>query len=109
MSRSNALAAPCLLLAILACGGSESEDDASQPIDPPAKTWALKSMDGSAPLAETKITLRVDEEHGQLGGSAGCNLYCASYTTKGGALTIGRMASTLMSCAAPGATAGRVK
>jgi heat shock protein HslJ len=51
-------------------------------------------------LAGTDLTADFGSA-GQLSGNAGCNTYNASYTTDGGAITIGAPASTRMFCAEP--------
>jgi heat shock protein HslJ len=50
-----------------------------------------------AALADREVTAEFRPD-GQMGGSAGCNQYFASYTVDGDALTIGQAGSTMMAC-----------
>jgi heat shock protein HslJ len=71
--------------------------DAGAPVGP---TWSLVSI-GADPVPDgVEVTLTFDES-GELGGSAGCNTYGASYTIDGGVLEIGPVRSTMMACEEP--------
>ena len=64
--------------------------------------WVLVSLvnaDGETvtALADREVTAEFGAD-GQMGGSAGCNRYFASYTIDGGNLTIGQAGSTMMAC-----------
>jgi heat shock protein HslJ len=48
-------------------------------------------------LADREVTAEFGAD-GQMGGSAGCNRYFASYTVDGSNLTIGQAGSTMMAC-----------
>jgi heat shock protein HslJ len=67
--------------------------------------WTLTGYveDGrpAQPLAGTSITLEFRTDH-RIGGSAGCNLYFASYDVSGTKITIGQAGSTEMYCGTPG-------
>jgi heat shock protein HslJ len=51
-------------------------------------------------LADTEITAIFGED-GRLIGSSGCNTYSTTYETDGDQLTVGPVASTMMTCGAP--------
>lgn len=62
-------------------------------------SWQLKSLGGSPPLENTTITAEFDNDFGgRLIGSGGCNRYFTGFTTNSGRITIGQIASTMMSC-----------
>lgn len=61
-------------------------------------SWTLATINGSAPLAGTSVTLTFEE--GQLGGTA-CNSYGGAYTASGGTIAVSEIASTLMACGEP--------
>jgi putative lipoprotein len=63
-------------------------------------TWELVAIEGKLPLADTTITLIL--ENGQSGGNAGCNSYGAAYVLKGDTLTFEEVVSTMMYCEAEG-------
>ncbi len=109
------------LLALVACNPSGGQEpiaaDATEPAADDATTeettimeesmlqgvrWVLVSYlnaagETAAALADREVTAEFNAD-GQLGGSAGCNRYFASYTVDGGALTIGQAGSTMMAC-----------
>ncbi len=70
--------------------------------DPLAGTeWRLETFaeadNGNVVLPDTEITLLFNDED-QLGGSAGCNSYSGGYEPVGETLTIGPLATTVMTC-----------
>ena len=68
-------------------------------------TWVLTGYlsEGKivSPVSGTTITLTFGNDN-NLGGSAGCNHYFASYALKGTKITIGQAGSTEMYCITPG-------
>ncbi len=109
------------LLALVACNPSGGQEpiaaDATEPVATDAAAneetvmeasmlqgvrWVLVSYLNAAgetaeALADREVTAEFNAD-GQLGGSAGCNRYFASYTVDGDALTIGQAGSTMMAC-----------
>jgi len=67
--------------------------------------WGLLSYEQSGSMTDalegTTVTL-VFGDNATLSGSAGCNLYSASYTINGPAIAVGLVVSTLMYCDEPG-------
>jgi heat shock protein HslJ len=66
--------------------------------------WVLTSLRGDAPLAETEITLRFEDEF--LTGTMGCNGYgggpdSGEYTAGDGRLTVSQLAVTVQLCSEP--------
>jgi heat shock protein HslJ len=62
--------------------------------------WELVKIDEQLPLADTSITLKLEE--GQAGGNAGCNSYGAAYEIDGDTLKLEDLMSTMMYCQAEG-------
>ena len=63
-------------------------------------SWVLTSLNGSAPIAGTEITLAF--EGGEGTGFAGCNSYFGSYTVEAAdKLTFSAVGSTEMACLEP--------
>ena len=67
--------------------------------------WKLNLLDDGegkviSTIAGTEITLEFAED-GNLTGSSGCNTYNSSYEINGDMITIGPIASTMMSCTEP--------
>jgi len=109
------------LLALVACNPSGGQEPIAADATEPAATdaapeeetvmedsmlqgvrWVLVSYLNAAgetaeALADREVTAEFNAD-GQLGGSAGCNRYFASYTVDGSALTIGQAGSTMMAC-----------
>jgi len=109
------------LLALVACNPSGGQEPIAADATEPAATdaapeeetvmedsmlqgvrWVLVSYLNAAgetaeALADREVTAEFNTD-GQLGGSAGCNRYFASYTVDGSALTIGQAGSTMMAC-----------
>ena len=64
----------------------------------PAPIWVLNSLDGSLPLAGTRVTLAFGND-GTANGTDGCNQFNGAYTQDGSNLTFAQpMASTMMAC-----------
>ncbi len=66
--------------------------------------WRLTSIaraDGQLHAVPNSVEATATFADGSVSGSGGCNRYTASYTVKDGRLTIGRAASTMMSCPEP--------
>src|SRR6266498_534732 len=61
--------------------------------------WKLTSVNGKAPLAGSKVTLKF--ENGKISGSSGCNSYGGEYSIQGGKLTVTNVVSTEMACMDP--------
>lgn len=77
---------------------------AAQPSPPLLGIWTLISglagMGASNVLPGTTITATFADD-GTVSGSAGCNNYVASYESRVNTLTIGTLATTLMTCDSP--------
>jgi heat shock protein HslJ len=68
-------------------------------------TWTMTSVNNGqqavvSAVAGTPVTLTLSDD-GSASGSSGCNQYSGSYTTDGGTLSFGPLASTQMACADP--------
>ncbi|WP_211830929.1 META domain-containing protein [Kistimonas asteriae] len=66
--------------------------------------WVLVTMNGQAPVDNSRVTLRLESpENGQgrIFGDASCNRYFGTYTLDQQSVEIGRLASTLMACPDP--------
>ena len=90
-----------LLLPFLFAAGCTGQPD----VHLEGTRWTLTGYveDGipAQPLAGTRITLEFDTDS-RIGGSAGCNLYFASYEVSGSGITVGQAGSTEMYCSTPG-------
>jgi len=90
-----------LLLPFLFAAGCTGQPD----VHLEGTRWTLTGYveDGipAQPLAGTRITLEFGTDN-RIGGSAGCNLYFASYEVSGTGITIGQAGSTEMYCSTPG-------
>ena len=90
-----------LLIPFFLAAGCTGQPD--MPLD--GTRWTLTGYvkDGipSQPLPRTRITLEFGTD-GRIGGSAGCNLYFASYEVSGTGITIGQAGSTEIYCSTPG-------
>jgi heat shock protein HslJ len=93
-------------LTLLDTGGQSLAEFAAQPTDLAGTSWTVIAYNNGqggivSTLSGTTLTAEFSAE-GQLGGSAGCNQYNASYETDGsGTLTIGAAISTRMACTEP--------
>lgn len=74
------------------CGGQPAELLAG-------KGWLVHSLDGVAPLAGSRVTLRFLEEDGRVAGTGSCNRYNAGYGLDGESLRFSQAAMTKMACA----------
>lgn len=61
--------------------------------------WALRTIDGAAPPADTAASIEFQE--GRVAGSTGCNRYSSSYELGDSGLSIGLAALTMMACPPP--------
>jgi heat shock protein HslJ len=63
-------------------------------------TWVLKSYDATGKMTDVPQDVYADAafKGGTVNGSGGCNVFSGSYTASGSALTIGPLATTMMSC-----------
>ena len=61
------------------------------------------SLDGDwrSRVGGVKQTVTFDESTGQVFGSAGCNRFTGSFTTKGTRITVSPLAVTMMACPEP--------
>ena len=84
-----------LIFALAACGPT-----GSSLADLKSGSWLLTSLDGSAPVTGSSITLNFDKD--SLGGSAGCNSYGGEYKLRGEKLSLNNVYSTEMYCEAAG-------
>jgi heat shock protein HslJ len=71
------------------------------PSDDPLEdtSWVLITIYGTKPIDGTRITAEFKE--GAIRGSAGCNSYFGSFKTRGNAIEISEVGSTLMACLEP--------
>jgi len=67
-------------------------------------SWKLVTSNGTKPAPGVEITAEFGAD-GAMTGSGGCNTYNAAYTVTGESITIENIASTLMACGDPQATA----
>lgn len=72
----------------------------SLPIPLADTEWVLLSLDGTSPVAGTRITLEFTPER-HLGGYAGCNWYGSEYTQDGDALGVAEIERTARACHEP--------
>lgn len=80
-----------LILIMAACTGANK-------LDLDGTSWQLQSMGIEMPLAGNPVTLIFDEGGNSAGGNASCNQYSGSFRAKGGKVTFGEIASTMMYC-----------
>lgn len=59
--------------------------------------WKLEDLLGGGIIDRSNVTLVLGPD-GQASGSGGCNRFFGSWSVKGSALTLGKMASTMMAC-----------
>jgi heat shock protein HslJ len=82
--------------------GPPGDATSGEPITDLAGTsWTLREMGGTADFAHLVPTL-VFGTDGTLSGFAGCNQFDAPYTSSGGDLLLGSLATTKMACIRPG-------
>lgn len=74
-----------------------SIQDGQPRIDLQDREWVVARLNGTDPLADSRMTLNFDSE-GRLWGQAGCNNYTTTYDLTGGALSIGPTAVTNRAC-----------
>ncbi|MFZ8843775.1 META domain-containing protein [Thermoflexus sp.] len=84
-----------LVLALTACGGGGR----SRPDPLHGTSWNLISLEGTAPLPGTRITVTFDA--GVIQGSSGCNRFSGAYEISGDRIAIHDVRSTLMACIKP--------
>jgi heat shock protein HslJ len=63
----------------------------------PGTKWELVTLNGTAPVEGTSVTLFFGEDD-RAGGNASCNTYSGSYKVAGSNLTFEQMMSTMMAC-----------
>ena len=66
--------------------------------------WVLVTMDGKAPVEQSRVTMRLEspeEGKGRIFGDASCNRYFGMYAIDQNRVEIGQLASTLMACPDP--------
>lgn len=91
-SKAAAAAAASLLLSACAL---------SIPIRPPLEPsrWQVIAINGQpTPAADSYV---VEFRGGQFGGRLGCNHFGGPYQVRGGVLSVGQVAGTMMACAEP--------
>lgn len=59
--------------------------------------WALSTLDGAQPLADSEITLMFDAQN-SISGHGSCNRYGGTYTREGENITFSQVFSTRMAC-----------
>lgn len=78
---------------------------AARSVDLEDRLWVLESYGESGNLQQvlenTEITAMFKSEQREVGGSAGCNGYFASYQLAGDKLTLSPVGSTMMECPEP--------
>ena len=85
------------VIAFLLAFCKENADSVSDPLN--GTSWVLYAYRKSKPLPETTITAIFED--GQIRGSAGCNSFSGDYSVRGGKITVGPMAITMMACLDP--------
>ena len=78
-----------------ACSSSSSSNLTSVKENP----WGLITINQENLLEDSQITLKFEDD--QITGSAGCNIYSASYKASGNSITIGQIVQTEMACMEP--------
>lgn len=63
----------------------------------PSGDWRVDLIDGKAPIAGSKVTMRF-EPKGRVSGIASCNRYGAAYTVEGDNISFGPAMTTRMAC-----------
>jgi heat shock protein HslJ len=94
-----ALAFAMVLLAIVAaCGGSSSSAPAL-----PGTSWTVTSIN-RVPATDPMPTIAFGTD-GSVSGTTGCNQYTGTFTVDGKKITFSPLASTLVACTDPAASA----
>lgn len=83
-----------LMAALVACGATPGAGATLN-----GTAWVLIKLNGSDPIAGTKITLSFKGQ--QATGSGGCNSYGGSYTASADTIRFSEVASTAMACTTP--------
>lgn len=78
----------------LAFGRAEAHEGGETSGALEGREWQLTSLNGTAPLADSPITLLFEE--GRVAGSSGVNRYFGGYEVEGEKMTIGQVGGTLM-------------
>lgn len=87
-------------LGIAAAAGAPAGPSASPARVPTGTIWIVTKLAGRPPVKGTELTAELSAAR-RISGSAGCNRYTGSYRVSGGAIRIGRLATTQMACAEP--------
>jgi heat shock protein HslJ len=87
-----------LLSSILACSPSVSPGPSGGPSGTLVDTaWTVTTVNGTTVVPDAPPTM-VFGADGMVSGTGGCNQYSGPYTTDGGSISVGDLASTLMLC-----------
>ena len=96
MRKSILIIAVFLMIVIAsACSSSSSSNLTGVKENP----WSLITINQENMLEGTQITLKFEGD--QITGSAGCNIYSASYKASGNSITFGQIVQTEMACMEP--------
>jgi heat shock protein HslJ len=97
IGRTTLICIACLSACLLAACRAATQDQ--PPADLAGTAWALTTVNGTALVEGTAITLRFDDT--ELEGSAGCNHYGGSYAASADDLHISGVYATEMACMEP--------
>jgi heat shock protein HslJ len=98
--RTTLVGATLILTALLAaCATAGQDPTPTQSATLSGTEWVLISLNGSAPIEDTEITLNFEEA--SLDGSAGCNTYGGSYSVSEDSLRLSSVEWTEMGCPEP--------
>ena len=66
--------------------------------------WVMSSLNGDAPVGGKRVTMEFTQgssSQGKVNGKGPCNSYFGGYQVEGGAMSFGRIGSTMMACREP--------
>jgi putative lipoprotein len=94
-----------LALMVMACTSSPAPSPSpsageGQNVDPASfvgSSWTVRSIDGTAALADSPPTMTF-AANGMVSGTGGCNEYSGPFRLDGGSISFGDVTSTLMLC-----------
>ena len=87
-----------LTSSILACSPPASPGPSGGPSGTLADTaWTVTTVNGTTVIPDAPPTMLFGAD-GMVSGTGGCNQYSGPYTTDGGSIAVGDLASTLMLC-----------
>jgi len=96
-----ALVAPVAFVASACAQGGDRPLDRASDVGPGValtnSEWVVASLDGRAPLAETRISLEFEDD--RVGGYAGCNWYGGTFRRDADTLVVQELSSTARACA----------